>query len=459
MGQRLSSYEVIIPSKQDEKAVLFNGLAGTIDVVSLRIGKLLNESRNNPEVLSRSEFDGIRPTLEKRFHITSKTVNDERLFCSKLAEHYEAEQSSLYGAGHFVILPTYSCNFRCPYCYEHSVMSSDLYGDSSGLMTTKQVENIFTIMSSFPYVEEKAQIEIFGGEPLFKKTLSIVRTIVDCAQSAKRTISATTNGYELDLFEDCLGREKISTLCITVDGPAEIHDRRRITSTGKGTFEKIISNIGMALEKGVDVRLRSNVDATNIDSYLPLLRSFGELGFLDNEHFSVAYGLVKSLPGVKLANGISEVDFFAYLQEQTDNKKLLSIAMQAGEDGMLTDLINNPVAATKTRFCGAVGSSYFFSPDNRIYVCSEVIGQEMYSVGWYDAELHIDEAAISRWRKRKMPHIKECLDCPLIFICSGGCAFRAIASGIPEGPYCDAVKESFDARLKLELRLKGILSW
>ena len=56
---------------------------------------------------------------------------------------------------------------------------------------------------------------------------------------------------------------KIRGVQITVDGPKEIHDQRRISKDHTSSFDAIISNVNKLLKNKIEVVLRINVDKTN----------------------------------------------------------------------------------------------------------------------------------------------------------------------------------------------------
>src|SRR6185369_6099521 len=79
----------------------------------------------------------------------------------------------------------------------------------------------------------------------------------------------------------------ISSLQITIDGPPAEHDKRRIYADGSGSYDRIARNIGMCLERGVNISIRMNVDRTNIN-HLPILaEDFCARGWDKNPNFSV----------------------------------------------------------------------------------------------------------------------------------------------------------------------------
>ena len=112
----------------------------------------------------------------------------------------------------------------------------------------------------------------FGGEPLLARTRPIVEYFIGKALAAgPASFGAVTNGTELAAFEQLLGPGKIDSLQITLDGPPSRHDARRIHADGSGSFEAIARNITLALELGVRVAVRTNVDRANIGDLPELL--------------------------------------------------------------------------------------------------------------------------------------------------------------------------------------------
>ncbi|MFM6437744.1 MAG: radical SAM protein, partial [Microcystis panniformis] len=109
-------------------------------------------------------------------------------------------------------------------------------------------------------------ITLFGGEPLLAENRSTIEYILERAfASGKANFSAITNGTELEAYQDLLAPDKISWLQITLDGIPQEHDKRRIYADGKGSYEKIAQNITRALDLGVRVAVRMNIDRNNVN--------------------------------------------------------------------------------------------------------------------------------------------------------------------------------------------------
>lgn len=139
------------------------------------------------------------------------------------------------------IAPTSNCNFRCIYCYEKESIRNKS-------MTKETEDAIVNFIEQLKDDISSLSIAWYGGEPLMRFDIierlskKIIRLCKE--NDIKYFSSIVTNGYLLNeemakKIKDC----NISKIQITIDGPQEIHDKRRILANGDGTFEKILNNI------------------------------------------------------------------------------------------------------------------------------------------------------------------------------------------------------------------------
>lgn len=85
-----------------------------------------------------------------------------------------------------------------------------------------------------------------------------------------------------------LKRLSINSVQITIDGPKEVHDRRRILRNGKGTFDRIIENI-RNIHDILRVSIRINVDKENADRVFELIDFIEKTGLKDKISFNVGH--------------------------------------------------------------------------------------------------------------------------------------------------------------------------
>ena len=121
----------------------------------------------------------------------------------------------------------------------------------------------------------------FGGEPLmhFDAVLAISRHARRVAEGAgvMSVLHMTTNGYGLTRERSkALVRAGVHDFQITLDGPAETHNRLRVLQNGKGTYDRVFQNVCAlaSIEGELKITLRINFNHTNIDAIPTLLRAF-----------------------------------------------------------------------------------------------------------------------------------------------------------------------------------------
>ncbi|MCH9649647.1 MAG: radical SAM protein [Deltaproteobacteria bacterium] len=172
---------------------------------------------------------------------------------------------------HLVILPTEQCNFRCTYCYEDFALGRMSEGVSQGIRRLLQTRA--------PNLD-RLTLSWFGGEPLaaYDRVEEIQGFAAHLGQSHPRLKlrgEITTNGYLLSQmrFEKLLSLG-VKVFQISLDGPQEIHDQKRLRADGSGTFQRIWSHLQAISEVTGDfeVILRLHVDRENHLAMRKLLR-------------------------------------------------------------------------------------------------------------------------------------------------------------------------------------------
>jgi len=292
---RTSSYTIYVNLPDDDRDVLLvHGYTGAYDKVSREVAGFLRsqeakrsarplygEWSSEPETAaSGAPSDATLDLLREQGYLTDLSPEDEETFFARLAE--KLHQRALHQAPGYIFMPTYDCNLRCSYCYQDHMRSDCGFHHLLRAMGRPMIDRIF---AALPRIEERHGLDpaaprrrnlgLFGGEPLLAANRSAVEHIlVRAFEMGEVDLWAVTNGTELDAYRDLLGSAGLARLQITLDGPPVQHDARRIYADGSGSFEKIARNITMALELGVQVSVRLNVDRNNLEQ---LPRIAGEI--------------------------------------------------------------------------------------------------------------------------------------------------------------------------------------
>lgn len=275
---RTSSY--LIPVKLESEAgkyMLIHGYTGAIDIATENLLKKIQSVASGMD-LSPETVE----VLLKRGYITTKTQEEEYAYVARMAKALYQKSEILNTNFTFVV--TYNCNFRCPYCFERRE-SKD--GAHQIVFTQEMVDKVYNAMDIIQprKLLRKNVITLYGGEPLLAENKEIVTYIIAEGQKRGYKFSIITNGYDLDSFLDVLSSDNIEEMQITIDGPKEIHNQRRIHYKDIETFNKIIENVRLILPKGITIRVRMNTDNLNVGKFADLKIYFEQIGFYKYPNF------------------------------------------------------------------------------------------------------------------------------------------------------------------------------
>ncbi len=354
------------------------------------------------------------------------------------------------------VFVSHNCNFRCVYCIQgHEIKQSGL-----PTMTTSQVASMFValeemyrtnVISALP-----ERITIFGGEPLLPSHIAVVRDLL--REAARRCIEVTvvTNGYFYDLFSEvflCECSDPVKpTFLVSLDGPRDIHDKRRPLVSGGGTFDKIVENIDKMLGDGYEVVLQPIVDRGNGGSLEELVDFCGKRGWLSNDRFSISMGITM----FPYAPAVQNVEL-SYEQEAVThliriNRHSESASITNGFDASLKpSAFLDSVLVKRRQFSPNVGcsattaKSISFSPDGYIYPCREYAGRGVkYSIGQYGDEYRLDQENANKWFGTKLSKHPKCASCKFVLLCGGGCRVATESRGRSvENPLCPSFVETW----------------
>ena len=167
------------------------------------------------------------------------------------------------------------CNLDCEYCFFLS--KEALYPDSEFRMTPEVQEQYVRQMVRSQQVEEVV-IAWQGGEPtlagldFFRRGVALAEEYRRPGQRVLHTIQ--TNGTRLDDEWARFFAAHDFLVGLSLDGPAEIHDRYRVDRGGRGTFDRVLRGWTALKARDVDVNILCTVHAANSDRGLEVYRFF-----------------------------------------------------------------------------------------------------------------------------------------------------------------------------------------
>jgi uncharacterized protein len=191
------------------------------------------------------------------------------------------------------IFPTEKCNFRCTYCYEDF---------SIGRMKPEIISAVKAFMDKRCADLDYFNISWFGGEPLIAKDIVLeiseyITELVNKYPQLSYEGDMTTNGYLLDYeTATALVDVGIRVFQISLDGPAQVHDRSRIGANGSNTYEQIWHNL-LEIRRSclpISILLRVHFSPDTLQLLDPLIDDIKN-EFIQDARFSVFFKPIERL--------------------------------------------------------------------------------------------------------------------------------------------------------------------
>lgn len=312
------------------------------------------------------------------------------------------------------ILLTHQCQMKCRYCFEGDKDSTSISHDS--------MEAIMNYLIAHKDNCNRLRVTWFGGEPLlnYSKLKEMSMHLIEfCKKNEIQYIGdITTNAFALSRkrCSEIVTELNVKRFIITLDGPAEVHDRRRPLHSGVPTFYRIWENIGLLINVGAKVTIRITIDRENAASIPELLNKIAEspyagkvgLSFCRTIDYNFTPEHVKSL--LYSEKEFAEVEWELIQIAHSLGLYRYSFPYAAPEGGCLrkADVV--------------IGS------DGIVYKCLDTVGDKRWAVTTIDK---IDlPSEIPQWHKEWIKwtpsQSPSCSKCTLRPLCNGGCPHNAL---------------------------------
>lgn len=318
------------------------------------------------------------------------------------------------------------CNMGCSYCYAQQ----GEFGGASKNMTLdialKSVDLLLRDASS----GEKVNLAFLGGEPLLNR--EVLRSTVEYAHDGARGrniqigFSITTNGTLLrpddaDFFED-----HAFAVTLSLDGPAEQHDRLRPFKGGKGSFDLIMKRTEALLSRQKQMQVSARVTVTPFNMDLPKTLDL----FIDHGFHSVGFS-----PLLHASNGKDELGE-SRLNGMLEGMITCGLSFEQhvlrGERYPFLNMVNalrELHRGTHRPYpCGAGAGYLGVSADGELAACHRFVGDKERKFG--DLLTGVDSVTQATWLNERHVHKQlPCNTCWARYLCGGGCHHEVLARG------------------------------
>jgi uncharacterized protein len=441
-----SHYLNIIDLADHKTSLLFNGVNGCLDEIPNALADiLLSGNHECINSLPKANLD----FLVKRGHLTTLGLYEEMERFKEFVSAIHSKRCGDVSSGGLLLLLSYNCNLDCQYCYQqkHRLFKSNVF------MTPELVDDIFDkhLHSLLPGIQKK-QIFLYGGEPFLPANVPAILRILEHARRRGMSTKAISNATLLDTMPDIFGSEpgKVDWVQVSIDGDRELHDSSRVSAAGEPTFDKIIRNILLLINKGVKVAIRLNLDKKNVESTPILLEYLKTINIVGHENVNIYAS--------PLHDNLCEVDSTDFIDMNGLAEKVFAfgidlehpISLRANDLTYLFSL-QNGTGLVRTSFCmQTIQNTLVVDPFGDLYACFEEAGYSDLRVG------HIGDAGVEFfplsevYKTRHIANIPDCLACSVALACGGQCGVMCRAkTGNLFKPYCGDMKMVILMGLKL----------
>jgi uncharacterized protein len=147
-----------------------------------------------------------------------------------------------------VVQPTPFCNIDCQYCYLPD-------RNSKAVVAQQTVVNLFSQVFASGWVRDCLSVVWHAGEPMvlpiafYRNAFRMIERLTPADLTVAHSFQ--TNGTLIDEAWCAFFAEERVNVGVSVDGPKHLHDRNRLTRSGRGTFDRTIAGIRLLRRTGV----------------------------------------------------------------------------------------------------------------------------------------------------------------------------------------------------------------
>jgi len=350
---------------------------------------------------------------------------------------------------------TNQCNLSCAYCYE---FGEDKVATPEGKPKFMDAE---TAKDSVDFLLEQAagrkslHITFFGGETLMN--FPVLQQVVAYAnaraaeQDTHIDFSLTTNATLLTpAIIEFLSGNRIG-VTVSMDGPAELHDKLRVFSNGRGSYDVIEPRVRALIRNHRTRPITARVTLTNGAS--DVIRIYRHLKH-DLGFHEVGFAPVTTSPNRLYA--INEPGMDGVLRQfHILADEYLEYALRGELHGFSN--VSDTIAelyqgVNKSHPCGAALGLLGVGPSGDIAPCHRFVDSDTHAMG--NIAMGIDREKQADFLRRG--HIGNKYDCHTCWarpLCAGGCHHEAFVrygdTGHPNLHYCDWIREWTDTCLRI----------
>ncbi|MCG3655792.1 quinohemoprotein amine dehydrogenase maturation protein [Aliarcobacter butzleri] len=338
------------------------------------------------------------------------------------------------------------CNLSCTYCYKADLATLKNSGNMTYETAISAIEHLYNGASN----QKIFNITFFGGEPL--SNFSLIKKVTIFAITFFKEKNAIVD-FTMTTNATLLTKEIIEFLktykfgiTISMDGPAYIHNKTRLTNAGNGSYETVRKKVELLLslhkDRPIGARVTLTRGVTQIEEIWEHL--FNELKFSE-------VGFAPATASDNAVFNLSEVELIKVFEGfKTMGEKYIDSALNGEFNGFsnLHRLIGDIHAGRKKKLpCGAGVGLLSVSYEGNFDLCHRFTGSDFMNFG--NVKTGLDKPKLSNFIETRLnKNDGDCSTCHIRNLCAGGCYHESfIRYNDPTKAvlhYCDIMRDWID---------------
>lgn len=314
------------------------------------------------------------------------------------------------------------CNLRCEYCFY--LEKAALYPDQTDFkMTDETLEQVikqYISACSSPVVTFAWQ----GGEPtlmgidFFTKVVQLQKQYLPREKQVQNVIQ--TNGTLLDDAWCEFFHANNFLVGISLDGPDYLHDRYRHDKQGGPTADKVLAGLKLLQQHQVEHNVLCAVSAANIDQPVTVYQFLVDQGVKFIQFIPIVEKLSSGQISDRSINGSQYGQFLTAIFDQWVVKDTHRVSVQIFDECLSAWA---GIGAQLCVFRETCGLALALEHNGDLYACDHFVDPEYFlgNIHQQDMKVLAESKKIKDFAVAKQDLPKQCRDCPVQFICNGGC--------------------------------------
>ncbi len=309
----------------------------------------------------------------------------------------------------------HECNLACDYCFVKKGMPLSHIKLMSSATVKKAIDFFYRNNSS-----RKCKIYFVGGEPLLN--MSAIKTAIEEIKKhpdRETQLKVLTNGTLLDKEKaSFLSRNKVA-IGVSYDAIRKENDRKRRFKNGGKTSRKILENIGVLRDMGIEVdSVKATIAEDSPYSLLDFAKSYKKIPIHPSRYrFSYEYSYPPR--GLKKSAIPETEEYFDTILKRIKRGSKVWEEFPLNGNGQILFRLGFPMLQPPMVGCGFNKYRNLITPEGKFYFCELLVNKEEFYVG--SLQEGVKQAHLARFQKIYRMDNEKCGKCWAKSVCVPGC--------------------------------------